>query len=98
VLIGYYIPDMIVEDLVVVEFKALSGGLDNSHVAQIIGYLAVTGCPVGLLINFGQRSPSGGGSFHLKTSPNTGSTASGSLFPIGSRQSWHSCQRIQGSD
>jgi len=56
VLIGYYIPDMIVEDLVVVEFKALSGGLDNSHVAQVIGYLAVTGCPVGLLINFGQRS------------------------------------------
>jgi len=57
VLIGYYIPDFIVEDVVVVvEIKALSGGLNNSHVAQIIGYLAVTGCPLGLLINFGTRS------------------------------------------
>jgi GxxExxY protein len=55
VLIGYYIPDFIVADLVVVEIKTLPA-LDNSHLAQIIGYLAVTGCPVGLLINFGTRS------------------------------------------
>ena len=54
-LIGYYIPDFVVGELVVVEIKALKG-LDNSHIAQIIGYLAVTGCPVGLLINFGGRS------------------------------------------
>lgn len=55
VLIGYYIPDFIVADKIIVEIKALSG-LDSSHVAQVIGYLAVTGCPVGLLINFGARS------------------------------------------
>lgn len=55
VLIGYYIPDFIVGETVVVEIKALKG-LDNSHLAQVIGYLAVTGCPVGLLINFGARS------------------------------------------
>lgn len=55
VLIGYYIPDFVVAARVVVEIKAL-GGLDNSHVAQVIGYLAVTGCPVGLLLNFGMRS------------------------------------------
>ena len=55
VLIGYYIPDFIVADQVVVEIKALKG-TDNSHVAQVIGYLAVTGYPVGLLINFGARS------------------------------------------
>ena len=54
-LIGLYIPDFIVEDTVVVEIKALSG-LDNSHIAQVIAYLAVTGCPVGLLLNFGARS------------------------------------------
>ena len=54
-LIGYYIPDFIVEQNVVVEIKALRG-LDNSHMAQVIGYLAVTGCPIGLLINFGLRS------------------------------------------
>ena len=55
VLVGYYVPDFIVDGRVVVEIKALSG-LDNSHMAQVIGYLTVTGCPVGLLINFGQRS------------------------------------------
>lgn len=55
VLIGYYIPDFIVDKKVVVEIKALNG-LDNSHLAQVIGYLAVTGYPVGLLINFGRRS------------------------------------------
>jgi GxxExxY protein len=55
VLVGYYIPDFIVEEVVIVEIKALSW-LDNSHLRQIIGYMAVTGCPVGLLINFGRRS------------------------------------------
>ena len=55
VLIGYYIPDFIVAKLVVVEIKALKN-LDNSHLAQAIGYLAVTRCPVGLLVNFGARS------------------------------------------
>ena len=54
-LLGYYIPDFVVEDSTVVEIKALKG-LDNSHLAQVIGYLAVTGCPIGLLINFGERS------------------------------------------
>ncbi len=54
-LIGYYIPDFVVDETVVVEIKA-PRNLDNSHVAQVIGYLAVTGCPVGLLFNFGARS------------------------------------------
>lgn len=54
-LVGYYIPDYVVEGSVVVEIKALHG-LNNNHLAQIIGYLAVTGCPLGLLINFGERS------------------------------------------
>jgi GxxExxY protein len=54
-LVGYYIPDFVVEESVIVEIKALRG-LDNSHLAQTIGYLAVSGCSVGLLINFGERS------------------------------------------
>ena len=37
------------------EIKALKG-LDNAHLAQVIGYLAITACPIGLLINFGARS------------------------------------------
>ena len=55
VLIGYYIPDLIVEERVVVELKALQA-LENSHIAQVIAYLAVTECSVGLLLNFGVRS------------------------------------------
>ena len=54
-LVGYYIPDFVVEEKVIVEIKALRG-LDNTHLAQLIGYLAVTGCPLGLLINLGERS------------------------------------------
>jgi GxxExxY protein len=54
-LVGYYIPDFLVEEKIVLEIKALRG-LDNSHLAQVIGYLAVSGCPLGLLVNFGERS------------------------------------------
>jgi len=54
-LIGCYVPDFLVAERVIVEIKALRG-LDNSHLAQVIGYLAVSGCPIGLLINFGERS------------------------------------------
>jgi GxxExxY protein len=55
VLLGYYVLDLLVGTAVVVEIKALDA-LDNTHLAQVIGYLAVTGCPVGLLVNFGARS------------------------------------------
>lgn len=54
-LLGYYIPDFVIEDQVIVEIKALAA-TDASHTAQVIGYLAVSGCRVGLLINFGERS------------------------------------------
>jgi GxxExxY protein len=53
-LVGYYIPDFVVGDGVVVEIKALPG-ISNKHISQVIGYLAVTGCPIGLLINFGEK-------------------------------------------
>jgi len=54
-LIGYYIPDFVVANCAIVEIKALSY-LDNNHIAQVIGYLVVSGCPVGLLLNFGEHS------------------------------------------
>ena len=54
-LIGYYIPDFVVEEKVIVEVKAVKG-LNNNHLAQVIGYLAVSALPVGLLINFAERS------------------------------------------
>ena len=55
ILVGFYILDFLVEGKVVVEIKALSQ-IDNSHVAQVIIYLTATKSPVGLLLNFGERS------------------------------------------
>src|SRR5262249_24404827 len=41
VLVGYYIPDLVVADRVIVEIKTLNA-LDDMHLAQVISYLAVT--------------------------------------------------------
>lgn len=54
-LIGYYIPDFIVEDKVIVEIKAFAT-IHPKYLGQVITYLNHTGLPVGLLINFGERS------------------------------------------
>jgi GxxExxY protein len=54
-LVGYYVPDFVIEGAIIVEIKALRG-IDKSHLSQVIGYLAISACPLGLLINFGERS------------------------------------------
>lgn len=53
-IVGDYIADMIVEDKVLVEFKAVRVILPE-HQAQVINYLKATGIEVGLLINFGPQ-------------------------------------------
>jgi GxxExxY protein len=50
---GYRI-DLLVERAVVVELKAV-GRLEAIHEAQLLSYLKLSGCPVGLLINFNVR-------------------------------------------
>lgn len=47
--------DLFVEDLVMVELKAVTE-LEDVHLAQAINYLEASGLEVGLLINFGSRS------------------------------------------
>jgi GxxExxY protein len=54
-LLGFYIPDFIVEGKVIVEIKAFST-LSHKYLGQVITYLNHTGLSVGLLINFGERS------------------------------------------
>ena len=54
VVVGEYVADLIGEDVVLVELKAIQG-LDTIHSAQCINYLAATKLPVCLLINFGRR-------------------------------------------
>jgi GxxExxY protein len=53
VVVGDYIPDLIVEDAIVVEIKAVAG-LEKTHKQQCINYLRATGYRVCLLLNFGQ--------------------------------------------
>lgn len=54
-LVGYYIPDFIVEEKVIVEIKAFAT-LHKKYLGQVITYLNHTGLAIGLLINFGERS------------------------------------------
>lgn len=53
VVVGEFYLDMLVNDLVIVELKAVST-LTNDHMAQAFNYLRATGLPACLLINFGQ--------------------------------------------
>jgi GxxExxY protein len=50
-LIGNLIPDLIVDDVVIVDPKVVSCFTDT-HVAQMIGYLNITSLDLALLINF----------------------------------------------
>ncbi len=52
-LIGEYIADIIVEDMLLLELKAVSA-LCGEHEAQLMNYLKATGLSVGLLLNFGK--------------------------------------------
>ena len=44
-------PDLIVNDVVLVEVKAVES-IARVHHTQVLTYLKLTGCPVGLLMNF----------------------------------------------
>ena len=50
--VGDYVVDMVVNDSLIVELKAVKT-LSPEHFAQIINYLKITRNPIGLLINFG---------------------------------------------
>lgn len=45
--------DVIVENMVIIEVKAVDSLHDN-HMAQLLTYLKLTGCKLGLLINFNE--------------------------------------------
>lgn len=49
--VGLLVPDLLVDGKVVVDTKVVAA-FNESHVAQMIGYLAITGMDLGLLINF----------------------------------------------
>ena len=54
-LCGEFRMDIVVEEKVVLELKAV-GALNDDHLAQALTYLKATGLHVALLLNFGQGS------------------------------------------
>lgn len=51
-IVGEFYADILVEDKVIIELKAVRT-LAPEHQAQVINYLKATGIEVGLLVNFG---------------------------------------------
>ncbi len=49
--IGTLIPDLIVDDIVIADLKVVSA-FNETHMAQMTGYLALTGLRLALLLNF----------------------------------------------
>jgi GxxExxY protein len=54
-IVGEFDIDLLVEDKIIVELKAVAQ-LNQAHQAQAINYLAATGLELALLINFGEPS------------------------------------------
>jgi len=54
VVVGEYEADLIVNELIIVEIKAVEA-LAPEHEAQLLNYLRATNIEVGLLLNFGPK-------------------------------------------
>lgn len=52
--VGEYYSDLLVENCIIVELKAVDA-LADEHFAQLLNYLKATGIEVGLLLNFGAK-------------------------------------------
>jgi len=53
-IVGDYTADIVVEDEIIVELKAVKS-IENIHFAQCQNYLKATGKKLGLIINFGEE-------------------------------------------
>ncbi|MFH1367783.1 MAG: GxxExxY protein [Elusimicrobiota bacterium] len=54
--IGIFRADIVVEEKVIVEIKAVTGDITKLFEKQVISYLKSSGHKIGLLINFGNES------------------------------------------
>ena len=53
--IGNFEADLVVNDLVIIELKAVRM-IDEAHIAQLLNYLRATKIEVGLVLNFGHKA------------------------------------------
>ena len=51
-----FFADFVFFNDIIVEVKANSDAINNSAVSQTLNYLKASGCRVGLVVNFGERS------------------------------------------
>jgi GxxExxY protein len=54
--IGTFKADLVIENQVIVEIKALTGNMPAIFIQQVLAYLKVSGLNIGLLVNFGNKS------------------------------------------
>jgi GxxExxY protein len=52
VIVGDYVADIVVDDVILVELKAIRA-LDDTHMSQCMNYLKATNLTICLLLNFG---------------------------------------------
>ena len=67
--VGDYRADIIVEDCLILELKAVTA-LNKRHEAQVVNYLTATGINDGLLLNFGTLSLQYKHKYRLMMKPN----------------------------
>ncbi|MCD4772840.1 MAG: GxxExxY protein [Bacteroidales bacterium] len=51
----FFFADFVVFNKIILEVKAQKGIIDN-HYKWVINYLAISKCPLGLIVNFGENS------------------------------------------
>ena len=52
--VGDFVPDLYVDDMMILELKAVKD-IEPEHIAQLINYLAATNSKVGYVLNFGRH-------------------------------------------
>jgi GxxExxY protein len=52
--VGNFVADILVNDLIIIELKSCQR-IQEAHEVQLVNYLAATGKPIGLILNFGPK-------------------------------------------
>jgi len=51
-----FFADFVLFDSIILEVKAVEGGISDDFVSRMLNYLKVSKCKVGLIVNFGRSS------------------------------------------
>jgi GxxExxY protein len=51
-----FFADFVFFDNIIVEVKAFESGINDACISQTLNYLRASGCKVGLIVNFGEKS------------------------------------------